>query len=216
MTPCPPTAAIIAPTMPPISACDELDGMPSSQVSRFQMMPPTRPAKTSSRVTSPESTSPLAIVAATAVDRKAPTRFSDGRQRDGDLRLEGAAGDRGRHRVAGVVEAVREVERQGGDHDDDQEEQLKVHAQNSVGSRDSLCRTNRAKNSLVRRNWTDECSPAVNLGCRGAADGSRVPARRSAVTPSGSVTCISCRPHGSWRASRAIGTPRSASSFSVA
>ena len=77
ITPWPPTAAIMAPTMPPISACDELDGMPSSQVSRFQVMPPTRPANTSSRVTSPASTSPLAMVAATAVERKAPTRFSD-------------------------------------------------------------------------------------------------------------------------------------------
>jgi hypothetical protein len=46
ITPCPPTAAIIAPTMPPISACDELDGIPSSQVSRFQTMPPKRPANT--------------------------------------------------------------------------------------------------------------------------------------------------------------------------
>ena len=35
-------------------------------------------------------------------------------------------------------------------------------------------------------------------------------------TPSGSDTCISCSPQGSCRASRAIGTPRSASSFSVA
>ena len=86
MTPCPPTAAIMAPTMPPISACEELDGMPSSQVSRFQVMPPTRPAKTSSSVTSPESTSPLAIVAATAVDRKAPTRFSEADKRHRDLR----------------------------------------------------------------------------------------------------------------------------------
>ena len=77
MTPCPPTAAIIAPTMPPISACDELDGMPSSQVNRFQVMPPTKPANTNSRVTRPESTSPLAMVAATAVDRNAPTRFND-------------------------------------------------------------------------------------------------------------------------------------------
>ena len=40
-------------------------------------MPPTRPANTSSRVTRFASTRPLAIVAATAVDRKAPTRFSD-------------------------------------------------------------------------------------------------------------------------------------------
>ena len=77
ITPCPPTAAIIAPTMPPISACDELDGIPSSQVSRFQTMPPTRPANTSSSVTRWASTRPLAMVAATAMDRNAPTRFSD-------------------------------------------------------------------------------------------------------------------------------------------
>ena len=51
ITPCAPTAAIMAPTMPPIRACDELDGIPSSQVSRFQTMPPTRPANTSCRVT---------------------------------------------------------------------------------------------------------------------------------------------------------------------
>jgi hypothetical protein len=76
ITPWPPTAAIIAPTMPPITACDELDGMPSSQVSRFQTMPPTRPAKTSSSETRWESTRPFAIVAATAVDKNAPTRFS--------------------------------------------------------------------------------------------------------------------------------------------
>ena len=76
ITPCPPTAAIVAPTMPPISACEELEGMPSSHVSRFQTTPPTRPANTSSRVTMCESIRPLAIVAATAVDRNAPTRFS--------------------------------------------------------------------------------------------------------------------------------------------
>ncbi len=138
MTPCPPTAAIIAPTMPPISACDELDGMPSSQVSRFQVMPPTRPAKTSSRVTRPESTSPLAIVAATAVDRKAPTRFSEAESVTATFGLQRAAGDGGRHRVAGVVEAVREVERQGGDHDDDQEKKLKVHAENCAASGEFL------------------------------------------------------------------------------
>src|ERR1700744_844141 len=76
ITPWPPTAAIVAPTMPPISACEELEGIPSSQVSRFQTMPPTRPAKTSSSVTMCPSMSPLAIVAATAVDMKAPTRLS--------------------------------------------------------------------------------------------------------------------------------------------
>jgi len=41
-----PRPAIAAPMSPPNSACEELDGSPRSQVSRFQMMPPTRPAKT--------------------------------------------------------------------------------------------------------------------------------------------------------------------------
>ncbi len=77
MTPCPPTAASIAPMMPPIRACDELDGMPSSQVNRFHTIPPTRPANTNSRVTSPDWTRPLAMVAATAVERNAPTKLSE-------------------------------------------------------------------------------------------------------------------------------------------
>ena len=76
ITPCAPTAAIVAPTMPPISACEELEGIPRSQVSRFQTMPPTRPANTSSSVTMCPSIRPLAIVAATAVDMNAPTRLS--------------------------------------------------------------------------------------------------------------------------------------------
>jgi hypothetical protein len=40
------------------------------------MMPPARPASTTVRVTKSVSTRPLAIVAATASDRNAPTRFS--------------------------------------------------------------------------------------------------------------------------------------------
>ena len=40
-------------------------------------MPPTKPANTSSRVTRFASTRPLAMVAATAVDRNAPTRLSE-------------------------------------------------------------------------------------------------------------------------------------------
>src|SRR3954462_14352054 len=71
-----PAAASVAPTTPPISACDELDGMPRYQVARFQKMPPARPANTTVSVTPVEFTSPLAIVAATLNDRKAPTRLS--------------------------------------------------------------------------------------------------------------------------------------------
>ncbi len=64
-TPDVPIAAITAPTTPPTSACDELEGMPSTHVTRFHTMPPTSPARTTSSVTTPESTMPLAIVAAT-------------------------------------------------------------------------------------------------------------------------------------------------------
>ena len=39
-----------APTTPPISACDELDGRPKYQVARFQAIAPIRPAKTTSVV----------------------------------------------------------------------------------------------------------------------------------------------------------------------
>src|SRR5690242_17551434 len=49
----PPAAAIVEPITPPMSACEELDGMPNSHVSRFQMMPPQSPAATTVRVTTP-------------------------------------------------------------------------------------------------------------------------------------------------------------------
>ena len=35
-----PALAITAPTMPPISACELLDGMPYHQVNRFQVIAP--------------------------------------------------------------------------------------------------------------------------------------------------------------------------------
>ena len=51
---------------PPNSACDELDGMPNSQVSRFHRMPPMRPAKMIVRpveASMPESSEPgLAVL----------------------------------------------------------------------------------------------------------------------------------------------------------
>jgi hypothetical protein len=67
---------MVEPTTPPISACEELDGIPSSQVSRFQMMPPASPAATTVRVTLLVETRPLAMVAATARERNAPTKLS--------------------------------------------------------------------------------------------------------------------------------------------
>src|SRR4051794_9787413 len=77
ITPLEPTAANVEPTMPPISACEDDDGNPKYQVSRFQAIAPTNPEKTIGSVMTLGSTMPLAIVAATASDRNAPTKFKD-------------------------------------------------------------------------------------------------------------------------------------------
>src|SRR3954452_25235036 len=70
-----PPEASVAPPIPPISACDDDEGSPSHHVARFQAIAPIRPANTVRSVTDPESTIPLAIVAATDSDRKAPTKL---------------------------------------------------------------------------------------------------------------------------------------------
>lgn len=49
LTPAVPSAASPAPIRPPNSACEELDGIPTSQVSRFHRMPPTSPARQTGR-----------------------------------------------------------------------------------------------------------------------------------------------------------------------
>src|SRR4051794_2616833 len=72
-----PWAASVAPTMPPMSACEDDDGSPNHQVSRFQAIAPMRPANTVWSVTESALTMPVAIVAATASERNAPTKFSE-------------------------------------------------------------------------------------------------------------------------------------------
>ena len=72
-----PSATKTAPTMPPISACDELDGSPKYQVIRFHAIAPTSPPNTAS---SPIefawiSTTSWATVAATSSETNAPTKF---------------------------------------------------------------------------------------------------------------------------------------------
>src|SRR4051794_18446868 len=74
-TPLLPTAAIVAPSMPPISACDDDDGTPNHHVTRFHVIAPTSPQKITVVVTTPPSTMPLATVAATVIEMKAPTKF---------------------------------------------------------------------------------------------------------------------------------------------
>ena len=72
-----PAAASVAPTNPPIRACDEDDGRPNHQVVRFQTMAPSKAARTTTRLdsVSGSSTIPDPTVWATPVPRKAPTRF---------------------------------------------------------------------------------------------------------------------------------------------
>src|SRR4051794_38623847 len=70
-----PEAAKAAPTTPPMSACDELDGSPKYHVARFQAIAPMRPAKTTVVVMASDSTMPLATVAATCSEMNAPAKF---------------------------------------------------------------------------------------------------------------------------------------------
>ena len=58
--------------MPPMSAWLELEGRPRYHVIRFQVIAPTRPASTTSRVTTSGFTIPVATVAATLKETNAP------------------------------------------------------------------------------------------------------------------------------------------------
>ncbi len=75
-TPLGPTATRVAPISPPKRACEELEGSPASQVTRFQTMAPTSPAKiTSGLMPAVSSMIPPEMVLATSTDRNAPTRL---------------------------------------------------------------------------------------------------------------------------------------------
>src|SRR5215216_2257611 len=71
-----PPAAKAAPTTPPISAWDELDGRPKYQVARFQKIAPINPAKTTVGVITLASTTSFATVAATAREMNAPRKLN--------------------------------------------------------------------------------------------------------------------------------------------
>src|SRR5512140_1199048 len=60
-----PALATPAPNSPPISACDDDDGMPSAHVTRFQTMAPTRAAKITCASTIAGSMMPVPMVWAT-------------------------------------------------------------------------------------------------------------------------------------------------------
>src|SRR4051795_903562 len=71
-----PAAATAEPTTPPISACEELEGSPNHQVTRFQEIAPIKPAKTTVGVTTAALTTSLATVAATEIEMNAPAKLS--------------------------------------------------------------------------------------------------------------------------------------------
>src|SRR3954471_16019779 len=70
-----PSLTKAAPTTPPMSACEELAGNPSHHVARFHVIAPIRPANTTVVVIASAWTMPLATVAATASEMKAPAKF---------------------------------------------------------------------------------------------------------------------------------------------
>src|SRR4051812_8113754 len=73
-------AARPAPTRPPISACDDDDGRPKYQVTRFHVMAPTSAENTTTMpdvLSSSEALRmPLPTVLATSVDTRAPARLA--------------------------------------------------------------------------------------------------------------------------------------------
>src|SRR5919204_147368 len=75
-TPFEPDWTSAAPTRPPISACDELDGRPNHHVRRFQAMAPASAASSVCCVARFASMSPLATFFATAVVTNAPARLA--------------------------------------------------------------------------------------------------------------------------------------------
>ena len=71
-----PAAATVAPTTPPISAWEELEGNPRRQVTRFQAIAPRSPARTTAGVIAFASTTSRAIVDATSTETNAPAKLS--------------------------------------------------------------------------------------------------------------------------------------------
>ena len=76
-----PAATIVAPSRPPISACELELGRPWYQVIRFQVIAPSRAAATTACVVVASSTRPLPIVFATAVPANAPMKLNDAAMR---------------------------------------------------------------------------------------------------------------------------------------
>src|SRR5712692_7288659 len=62
-----PTRATAAPAYPPMSACEEEEGIPTYQVMRFHVIAPIKPPRMTLELTTSMSINPFPIVLATAV-----------------------------------------------------------------------------------------------------------------------------------------------------
>jgi hypothetical protein len=103
-----------------MSACDELDGRPSHQVRRPQMIADRSAHSRTVMLTAFVSTRPLPIVVATAVPAKGPDRFQIGGPRHGEPGGQDLRRHDGGDRVRRVVEAVDVRENEGRDQDEDE------------------------------------------------------------------------------------------------
>ena len=126
------------------------------------------------------------MVAATLKDRKAPTRFSTPGDGDRDLRRERSGGDGGRHRVAGVVEAVGEVEGKGSNHHKCQQS-VTIHIVQPAGS--AHLEPAALFSGPTPMPVFAICSPrSRNRALIGASGESRVPWQRSPLRPARTAT----------------------------
>ena len=75
-SPKPAVCASAAPAKPPISACDDDDGRPHHQVSRFQTIAPISAAQDHVRASTTSGATPLAIAAGDVHRRRPGTRRS--------------------------------------------------------------------------------------------------------------------------------------------
>ena len=108
-----PALATPAPTSPPISACELLDGMPRRQVITFQTMAPIRAPKITWASMTLGSTMPVPMVCGDVqAEHQEGDEVEERRPDHGVLRPQHAGRDDGGDRVGGVVQAVEEVEQQ--------------------------------------------------------------------------------------------------------
>src|ERR1700755_297674 len=109
-----PEAARVAPTRPPIRACDEEEGRPKYQVIRFQTIAPATPAKTTPRLAEPVGrvTRPLPAGCAALSAEVCADELADRGHQQRHTRGQSPGGAARGDRVGGVVEAVRVVERE--------------------------------------------------------------------------------------------------------